>query len=355
MLFLSTKIRIIVKKTLESIVFYVLFIIFAAMNDVSVIVYTSRDELPKLDSADFFHGMELFNIYMETPRHSPLMAVAKCSDGRVLGQLLAVVRRRSSWLPPFFMWHCRIVGEGCYFGEEERRDELFGLMMAALVKHLPVRVAYVELSHSSSKMFGYKALRLLGFFPVSWMNIHNSLHSKTPEERINEKMLQRIDEAMDKGVHTRNVETEADFKDFMRLLKAHNFLKIKRFIPDEIFFRRMAVSGHCRLLITRYRNATIGCCAYAISRGNAYLWYAAFLRKSYLMLHPADVTIWNAIKQAYDEGCKHFCFLDVGLPYRANKLRDFLLKFGGKPISAFRWFKFRYGWINNLLARIWSL
>lgn len=325
------------------------------MNDVSAIVYTSRDELPKLDAGDFFHSADLFDIYCETPRHSPLMVVARRTDGTVCGHLLAVVRSRSSWMPPFLMWHCRILGDGCYYEGNDSRDAIFGVMMTALVKHLPARVAYIELSNSSAKMFGYKALRSLGFFHVNWMNIHNSLHSKAPEERLGQKQLQRIEEAMQKGVSTTEVKSDDDFHDFMHLLKAHNFLKLKRFIPNEIFFKRVAQSGCCRLLITRYHGATVGCCAYAISQGNAYLWYAAFLRKSYMLLRPADVTIWNAIKKAYDEGCQHFCFLDVGLPYRANKLRDFFLRFGGKPISAFRWFKFRYNWINVLAARIWSL
>ena len=67
------------------------------------------------------------------------------------------------------------------------------------------------------------------------------------------------------------------------------------------------------------------------------------------------MTIWGAIKRAYDEGCDHFCFLDVGLPYRKNKLRDFILGFGGKQVSSLRWFRFRYSFINRILSRIFSL
>ena len=354
MLFSATKVRIIAKKLRESIDFYVLFIIFAAVNDVSIIVYTNREELPELQSRDFFHSSELFHIYEDTPRHSPFMVVARCADGRVAAHLLAVVRRRSWFVPPFFMWHCRILGEGSYSGFEEHRDELFNLMMTELVKRMPAYVEYIELSHLSSKMFGYKTLSGLGFFAVNWMNIHNSLHSRTPEERVSPKLLKRINDAIAKGVETHEVRTEDEFEDFVRLLKAHNFFKLKRFIPDAAFFRRVVESGHGRLLVTRYNNTTIGCCAYAITKGNAYLWYAAYLRKSYLRLHPAEVTVWNAIKKAYDEGCQHFCFLDVGLPYRANKLRDFILRFGGKPVSAFRWFRFRYKWLNRILTHVWS-
>ena len=324
------------------------------MNDISIIVCTNSVELADLGIGDFFHSSELFRIYEKTPRHSPIMVVARCADGRVAAHMLAVVRRRSWVVPPFLMWHCRILGEGDYVGFEDRRDELFNMMMTELVKNLPVHVAYVELSHLSTKMFGYKTLTRLGFFAVNWMNIYNSLHSKTPEERISPKLMLRINEAMANGVQTFEVETDDDLDDFIRLLKVHNITKPKRFIPDAVFFKRLVKSNSARLLVTRYHNNTIGCCAYVMSKGNAYLWYFGSLRKSFLRLYPAEVTTWNAIKKAYADGCQHFCFLDVGLPYRANKLRDFILRFGGKPVSAFRWFKFRYAWINRILSHVLS-
>ena len=324
------------------------------MNDLSIMIYTSGMEIPELGGSDFFHSTELFHIYERTPRHSPLMAVAKYADGREAGHMLAVVRRRSSWLPPFLTWHCRIVGEGEYADRSES-SEVFDRLVEELMRKMPVRVLYVEFSHLSTKMFGYKTLRRFGFFPVSWLNIHNSLHSKSPEERISQRHLERVLRIQKKGVAMREVTTDDDLHDFVHLLKAHNFFKPKRFIPSEQFFRLAKDNPNIHLLLTTYHNNVIGCCAYALSQGNAYLWFAAYRRKSFVKLHPADMTIWGAIKRAYDEGCDHFCFLDVGLPYRKNKLRDFILGFGGKQVSSLRWFRFRYSFINRILSRIFSL
>ena len=324
------------------------------MNDLSIMIYTSGMEIPELGGSDFFHSTELFHIYERTPRHSPLMAVAKYADGREAGHMLAVVRRRSSWLPPFLTWHCRIEGEGEYADRSES-SEVFDRLVEELMRKMPVRVLYVEFSHLSTKMFGYKTLRRFGFFPVSWLNIHNSLHSKSPEERVNKKLLKRVTASQEKGVETHAVADEEEFKDFMRLLKAHNYTKLKRYIPDTVFFREVWKSGYGKLYVTKYHNTVIGCCAIAVSKNNAFLWYAAFKRKSYHWLHPAEVTIWNVIKEAYSDGYDHFCFLDVGLPYSKNKYRDMIMKYGGKQVSAFRWFVTRTGWLNSLLSRIWSL
>ena len=149
------------------------------------------------------------------------------------------------------------------------------------------------------------------------------------------------------------VSTEEDFKAFSKLLRHHNILKPKRYIPDDIFFRQMMASGDGRLFVTKYHGKVIGCSACAYSNGNAYLWYSAFRRKTYIHLHPDVMTIWDTMKDAYDRGFQHMCFMDVGLPFSKNPFREFILRFGGKEQSTYRWFRFSIKWVNKLLAWIY--
>jgi hypothetical protein len=198
-------------------------------------------------------------------------------------------------------------------------------------------------------MFGYKSFRQQGFFPVRWMSIHNSLHSHTPEERLGPRLHQHIKDAYAKGVTTQEVTTDDEFLAFSRLLRHHNWLKPKRYVPDDHFFRILPREAG-RLFITKYRNRIIGCSVVVYSEGQAYLWYAAFRRKSYAWLHPDELTVWHAIKDAHSRGYAHIFFLDVGLPFRHNSFREFILRFGGKPTSTYRWFRCTIGWINSLLS-----
>ena len=87
---------------------------------------------------------------------------------------------------------------------------------------------------------------------------------------------------------------------------------------------------------------------------DAFLWYSAFRRKSYLMLHPDEVTIWHAIKYAHEKGYDHITFMDVGLPFKKNSFREFILRFGGKPVSTYRWFRCSIRWINSMLSYIYK-
>lgn len=145
------------------------------------------------------------------------------------------------------------------------------------------------------------------------------------------------------------MSSDNDFKEFLKLLRKHNLLKPKRYIPDDRFFQRIMEGKDGRLFVTKYHNKVIGCAAVVYSEGNAYLWYSAFRRKSYMAVHPDVMTIWDTMQDCYQRGFQHMCFMDVGLPFSKNPFREFILRFGGKEQSTFRWFRFSIRWINSLL------
>ena len=323
------------------------------MNGLTTTVYRKSSELPALGGDNFFHSRQLFEICEQASRQRPYMVVTTDESGKVVSHMLGILRYRPIWLPPFLLIHCRVLGEGFYAESGYNRDELFGKMLGALTQKLNNRVLYMEISNLSQKMLGYKQLRQHGFYPVNWMSIHNSLHSHAPEERISEKMQKRIDNAHARGVMTETVTTEEDFKAFSKLLRQHNILKPRRYIPDDLFFRKLMDGDYGQLFATKYHGKVIGCSAVVYSEGNAYLWYAAYRRKTYLHLHPDILTIWDTMKDAHQRGYQHMYFMDVGLPYSKNPFREFILRFGGKEQSTYRWFRFSIRWVNKLLAWIY--
>ena len=325
------------------------------MNGLKTTIYRKLEELPPLDDTNFFHSRRFFQICRESPRQKPYMVVVTDEKGEVVSHLLGIIRFRTFLFP--LLVHCRVLGEGVYYNKVEgenvegarNEDQLFGLMLEALTKALNNRTTYIEVSNLSQKMTGYKQLKQQQYFPVNWMSIHNSLHSHAPEERISEKLQKRIDNARAKGVTTNVVQTEEDFRAFSKLLRKHNFWKPKRYIPDDVFFKKIMEGEDGRLFVTKYHQRVIGCAAVVYSEGNAHLWYSAFRRKSYIAVHPDVMTIWDAMQDCYQRGCQHICFMDVGLPFQKNPFREFILRFGGKEQSTFRWFRFSIRWVNGLL------
>lgn len=324
------------------------FFYFCSMNKLTTTIYRKLEDLPQLDDSNFFHSRRFFQICRESPRQKPYMVVVTDENGMVMSHLMGVIRYRTFLFP--LLIHCRVLGEGVYYHDDTYpRDQLFGMMLETLTRLLNKRTSYIEVSNLSQKMTGYRQLKQQQYFPVHWMSIHNSLHSHAPEERISEKLQKRIDNAKAKGVTTNEVSSEEDFSAFSKLLHKHNLLKPKRYIPDDLFFRKIMEDGNGRLFVTKYHHRVIGCTAIVYSEGNAYLWYSAFRRKSFITVHPDVMTIWDTMQDCYQRGCEHMCFMDVGLPFSKNPFREFILRFGGKEQSTYRWFRFSIRWLNGLL------
>lgn len=307
-------------------------------------------------AGNFFHSRELFRIAELAPGNSPYMVVVtQEADSAVLGQLLVIVHRKGNLLPPYLYTHAHAHGEG-EFADGTNTDELFRLMLEAITAKLQRSLClYIEFSSLGKKMFAYRHFRQQGYFPVAWQEVRNSLHSMTPEQRISEKILGRIEKTHEKGVETHVVTNADELLKFHKLLKRYYRFRPRRYIPPLQFFSELLKSNDAMVCVTTYkRRLVIGGCACVFSKGDAFLWYLATKRKSCAPLHPDLMTVWFAIKYAQQRSCRHIHFMDVGLPFHKNPYREFILGFGGKPVANFRWFKFHSRLVNWLMKWIYK-
>jgi hypothetical protein len=327
---------------------------FCNVNNIIIKIITRAEDLPYIESRNFFHSPELFNIIEQSPSLTPYMVLAMNEESEIKAHLLTIIRRRGSLIPPYLYTQAHIYGEGEYSCDDEEKDELFNLMLQHITKKLQHKLClFIEISNLSTKMFGYRNLRNCNYFPIHWMEVHNSLHSLAPEERISHRLLRLINKSYKLGVITREVESDEEVKSLYRMLRKYYKSKVRKFIPPERQISEIEKSNNGKLFVTLFKNKVIGGSACIFSEGNAYLWYVAYQRKSHPKLHPDILTIWNVIKYSYDNNYAHIRFMDVGLPFKKSHFRDFILKFGGKPVSSYRWFRFSISWMNNILSWIY--
>lgn len=305
-----------------------------------------------MQCTNFFHSVDLFRIIENTPGQRPFMAVAYDGRGDVVGHILVMLRRRGSLIPPYLFTQARIYGEGEYAPDCDK-ETVFGLMLNKIVRKLKYGTClYIEFSDIGSKMFGYAKFRANGFFPIHWMEVHNSLHSMPPGNRLTPKMGRKLAKAKETKLDTTIASTDKEYDVFFRILKGYVSFKIRRFIPDPSLFRRLREYGNCDLFITKSDGKIVSGCICVYSEGNCYLWYMASKRKLHIKRANA-MTVWTAIKHAYDNKYQHIYFMDVGLPFKKNRFREFILGFGGKPVGKYRWFRCSFRWVNKLLSWIY--
>ena len=162
------------------------------MNELSVHIITQSKDLPIVEGNDLFHSRERFLLIEQTAGTWPYMVVVTDEEGRVKAHLLAELRRRGSLLPPYLFTFARVIGAGVYAPGVDKAA-LFDRMMAALTRFLHRKLClYIEVSDLEKKMFGYRSLRHNGYFPIRWMQIHNSLHSRTPRERLSDRTAHNV-------------------------------------------------------------------------------------------------------------------------------------------------------------------
>lgn len=323
------------------------------------IITDSRD-LPQLTFGNFFHSQELFGILERTPGMSPCMVVAVREDGKTIGQLLATIRHRWRFVPFHLLDYGRVYGEGVYEENVEKNVVeklkvftcMFDTLMAYLRKHC---CTHVEVSDISQKMFGYKCLRSHNFVPIPWSQIHNSLHSKAPEERLSKKTVKRLKKAWDSGITTREAQSDEEIRAFYKLVKGYYRFRKQRYIPNEKLFQLIGASANGHIFVTLYKDKIIGGSVIVDSGKESMLWFETSLKKRYALFYPHYATIWCALKEMYAIGQDHLHFLNIGLPFNHSQYRDFILSFGGKPVSSYRWFRFSYSWLNKLLFWIYRI
>ena len=320
------------------------------MSEYKIQLFTKGNKLPQLQCDDFFHSEELFHIMENSQRQRPYMAVAYKEDGEIVAHMLAYINHRKMCLPPFLYSQGRIYGEGEYKYETDK-ELIFSLMLREITRKLRRKLClYIEFSDLSTKMFGYKYFRKEKYFPVNWQEVHNSLHSLPPVERLSEKMKERIRKSYRVGVETREAKTGEEVHSFYKLLNGFYRFKLRRIIPEENHISQLYASDNVRIFLTLFKGKVIGGCVCVFSNGNAFLWYLASKRKRYALLHPNLMTVWEAITWSWKHNYAHINFLDVGLPFHKNPFRDFILSFGGKPVGKYRWFRINIPWVNTLLG-----
>ena len=336
------------------------------MKRIEVRIYSENEELPHLLEGNFFHSLELFQIGEKVPSDTPIMAVAT-QEGRVVGQMLAMIHRRHILIPPFIYIHAHVHGEGAYL-DEETAEATFPTLLHAMTRELTRRhTLYIEFSEIQKKMFGYRHFRRTGYYPIAWQEVYNSLHSKTPEERLTDKAKMQIEAAERKGLKCHSTSDENEVGKFYQLYRNFYKMKPRRYVPPREYFEQISKSSEAKVFVTTYdkkhlgikkasyENKILGGCTLAFSDSDAYLWHLASLRKSYRYLHPDALTVWHAIQYAHQRGFKHLHFMDVGLPWKRNPYREFIRSFGGKPVAKYRWFRCNIGIINRLMKWIYKL
>ena len=173
----------------------------------SIKLYTSGMTLSSWCSQNF--GI-LFDAYDATPNYIPYIFVALDMDGKEVGALFGVSRRCLRWFPPFIFYKGIMLGEGIYSDIAVNRERMFQELLNEVTRCMMSQCLILEFRNIHNGRFAYKLFREQSFFPVHWLDVYNSLHSRKPEERLFERIRRRIGKSLHEGVTFSEAVTPED-------------------------------------------------------------------------------------------------------------------------------------------------
>lgn len=318
---------------------------------IRLVTYEHSVSLPPLPGKNVFHSSCLFRILERTPGYSPFMLVAFDGD-RPIGKLLCVVRKS------LFMRKCVIYDCGEYFDTEIKHDLIFDELLSYFTSRNKNSFSVIEFRNLNEPLFGYRYFRKNGYFPIRRLRVINSIHHATLDKWMGASRKRQIQNGLKNGAVMGVADNKGDVEEFFRMLKNYYSSKIFRYLPGIDFFYSLLDIQGCnenigKIFTISYHGKIIGgsCCLF--SGDTVYLLFSGGMRKSYPLLYPGVLAVWNAMAYSREKGYSHFEFIDAGLPFKKYGYRDFILRFGGKLLSTRRWYRLKFGWMNRIMEKIY--
>lgn len=322
-------------------------------------LYNKGEVPPEFDGTAPFHSVTLFHIFEKTQGVEPVLLMAYDDDGNPIGRLLGVIKNKYKWFPPFYFKLCSVYGLGDYFNPNKiLQEEVFTELLKKLIDALNSRCFVIEFRNLESPLFAYRQFRRNGFFPVAWLRIYNSLHNKTPLERLSKQYKSYVRKALKNGAVAQIANTEEDLDQTLLFFNKYFASRSGRYFPNTHFFKQVYSLNEKRenlqVFYVKYLDKIIGGSICFFYEKRAYLLFSCGLRKSYPLQHPGIMAVWEAINYAHKHNYDHFEFLDAGMTAKRQigYLR-FILNFGGKQMSSRRWYRVSWRWLNKILEKIY--
>lgn len=320
---------------------------------IKLTTYYKGEDIPQLPGTNAFHSTALFRIYESTPGFKPILIVAR-EEEQVLGKILAVIRLKRRLFPPSFLKRCVVYDTGEYFSEKYPEQTVFNELLDQLTREA-LRYSYlIEFRNLSQPLFGYKAFRKHNYYAVNWLRVVNNLEeTKDIEDAISASRMKEVRKGQNNGAKVKVAQNMEEIEAFVKMLLRNYSSKVRKYIPSVEFFKQLDemvdIKKNKNIFIVEHKKKIIGGSVCIYSDDTAYIWFSGGLKKRYFKQYPGVLAVWYALKAAKESGYKYLEFMDVGLPFHKHGYRDFVLRFGGKPISTRRWYLLKWKWLNRVL------
>jgi serine/alanine adding enzyme len=307
----------------------------------------------------FFIHRKCMRLYQKTKYYKPIILAVGDDNNKILGLLLAVIKKEYSGVLGFFTSRSIIYGGPLiHLNDYSLLDNL----MSVYVKLVKNKVIYTQVRNYYSQDDHHKNILLKhGFKFEEHLNIVLDLTIGECRlwEGLKRSRRKGVNKAKTHGFTFKVVDHLENIEIFYKLLK-EVYGRVKLPFPDIRFFKNIndEFNEHKIWFILEYNDEPIIIlCAFQYN----YVVYAYYIGEcqdnNILKLRPTDYFFWEVIRWCSTNGIKYFDWMGAGKPDKDYGVRDFKFQYGGKLVNYGRYQhihnKFIYSIASNGL-KLWK-
>ena len=289
---------------------------------------------------NIFQTPEMYDVYMSTNNHEPILLVVVDEKDEIQGILLAVVQKQNLGFLSIFS--SRLVIDGGPLIKYDNEDVL-NFILAELKKVIKNRVIYILFRNywkwSKETVVVFKENN---FQYDEQLDIIINLNQDIDEimGHFNKNLKRNITKSINKGVTFHEIKKFDDYVKSLSLIK-DTYKRIEIPFPEiNLFinsFHILHPKSFLRAFVCMSKNKIIGVRLELIFKESMFDWYAGHdITEN--NKYPNDFLINNILNWGKDNNINKFDFGGAGKKNIPYSVRDYKMKFGGKLVEFGRFY-----------------
>lgn len=277
------------------------------------------------DTASFFQTKECYDFFSSLDCVDPfIFGVEENND--LKGVVVGYISKENNYIKQFFSRRAIIFG-GPILAKNISKEAVQALLKICK-ERLQNRSIYIEFRNFNDYSRYIDEFEIAGFSYQAHYNYH--IDSCLGLNNLSSSKRRQIRRSIDAGVKIKEADSEAEIKEFYKLLSNLYKTKIKKPIFPYEFFLEFYKKNLGVFLMVLYNGKVVGGIMCPIFQKKVlYEWFIVGKDSDYEKIYPSVMATWAAIKYANDNLIDRFDFMGAGKPDEEYGVREFKSKFGG--------------------------
>jgi lipid II:glycine glycyltransferase (peptidoglycan interpeptide bridge formation enzyme) len=292
----------------------------------------------KHPNGNIFQTPEMYEVYKNTPKFTPIILIAKDKKNKIVGCLMCVIQRDYKAIIGEFTARSIVMGGPL---AENNNAEILDLLLQNYNKIVSAKAIYSQFRN----LFDMKNYQLPfeknGYKLEEHLDILINLRKTKVEleDQLHKERKRNIAQALKEGLIFKVLVDDVNIKNVILLLKkTYSRVKVP-FSYEKLFFNSYFIlNDNVKFFGAFCEGKMIGGQVRLCYKDTVYAWYAGS-DSDYFQKRPNDFLLWNVILWSKENNYSVFDFGGAGKPDVPYGVRNYKLKFGGELVNYGRYQK----------------